>query len=91
MLTFLVWPSIVHRRFAPDLHRPWVQDLLRITAMTGLGLLLGAPFVETLAGDDRIDALLALALNGMACLALVTFTSRPVVLRLYLLMTKSSL
>lgn len=91
MLTFLVWPSIVHRRFAPDLHRPWVQDLLRITAMTGLGLLLGAPFVETLAGDDRIDALLVLALNGLACLALVTFTSRPVVLRLYLLMTKSSL
>lgn len=90
MLTFLIWPSMVHKRFAASLHRPWLQDLLRITAMTGLGLLIGEPFFAAIASDNRIDILLALALSGLICLTLVTFTSKPVVMRLYLMMTKSS-
>lgn len=91
MLTFLIWPSIVHKRFAPGLHKQWLQDLLRITAMTGLGLLIGEPIFNAIASDNRFDTLLALAISGLICLTLVTFTSKPVVLRIYVLMTKSSL
>lgn len=90
MLTFLIWPSMVHKRFAPGLHRQWLQDLLRITAMTGLGLLIGEPVFVAIASDNRFDILLGLAVSGLICLALVTFTSKPVVMRLYVLMTKSS-
>lgn len=90
LLTFLIWPSIVHKRFAPGLHRQWLHDLLRITAMTALGLVISEPVFSAIASDNRFDILLALAVTGMLCLTLVTFTSKPVVLRLYVLMTKSS-
>ncbi|MEN2509079.1 polysaccharide biosynthesis protein [Stutzerimonas stutzeri] len=90
MLTFLIWPPMVHKRFAAGLHRPWLQDLLRITAMTGLGLLIGEPLFTAIASDNRFDILLGLAVSGLICLTLVAFTSKPVVLRLYLLMTRSS-
>lgn len=90
MLTFLIWPSMVHKRFAPSLHRPWLEDLLRITAMTGLGLLISEPVSAAIASDNRFDILLGLAVSGLICVALVAFTSKPVVTRLYLMMTKSS-
>ena len=90
LVTLMIWPAMVHRRFAPDLHRPWLQDLLRITAMTGLGLVIGEPLFTAIATDNRFDILLGLAVSGLICLILVTFTSRPVVMRLYILMTKSS-
>jgi O-antigen/teichoic acid export membrane protein len=90
MLTFLIWPSMVHKRFAAGLHRPWLQDLLRITAMTGLGLVIGEPVFAAVTSDNRFDVLLGLAVSGLICLALVTFTSKPVVMRLYVMMTKSS-
>ena len=90
MITFLIWPSVVHKRFAADLHRPWLQDLLRITAMTGLGLLLGEPVFNAIVSDNRFDILLGLAVSGLICLTLVTLTTRPLVMRLYVMMTKSS-
>jgi len=90
MLTFLIWPSMVHQRFAASLHRPWLRDLLRITAMTGLGLLIGEPVFASIASDNRFDIFLGLAVSGLICLTLVTLTSKPVVSRLYVMMTKSS-
>lgn len=90
MLTFVVWPPMVHKRFAAGLHRRWLQDLLRITAMTGLGLLIGEPVFASIVSDNRFDILLGLAVSGLICLSLVAFTSKPVVMRLYVLMTKSS-
>lgn len=90
MLTFLIWPPVVHKRFAASLHQQWLRDLLRITAMTGLGLLIGEPVFTAISSDNRFDILLGLVVSGLVCLALVTFSSRPVVLRLYVLMTKSS-
>jgi len=90
MLTFLIWPPMVHKRFAAGLHRHWLQDLLRITAMTGLGLLIGEPVFAAIATDNRFDILLGLLVSGLICLTLVAFTSRPIVTRLYVLMTKSS-
>ncbi|MCQ4314698.1 lipopolysaccharide biosynthesis protein [Stutzerimonas zhaodongensis] len=90
IVTFLIWPSMVHKRFGPSLHRPWLQDLLRITAMTGLGLLIGEPVFDAIASDNRFDVLLGLAVSGLICMTLVTFTTKPVVMRLYVMMTKSS-
>ena len=58
--------------------------------MTGLGLLIGEPLFTAIASDNRFDILLGLAVSGLICLTLVAFTSKPVVLRLYLLMTRSS-
>src|SRR5690606_40027170 len=78
---------MVHKRFAAGLLRHWLHGLLRITAMTGLGLLIGEPVFNAIASDNRFDILLGLAVSGLICLALVTFTTRPVVTRLYLLMT----
>nr|MBF0682632.1 polysaccharide biosynthesis protein [Pseudomonas sp.] len=91
MVTLLVWPSMVHKRFAAGVHRYWLQDLLRISAMTGLGLLLSKPLFAAIASSNRFDILLALAVSGLICVVLVAFTSRPVVMRLYLLMNKSSI
>lgn len=90
LAAFLVWPSVVHRRFAPGVHRPWLADLLRISAMTGLGLLLGEPLFELVASDNRFDILLALAISGLLCLLLVALTTRPLISRLYLMMTKAT-
>ncbi len=90
LVTLLIWPAMVHRHFAPALQRPWLRDMLRITAMTGLGLLISEPLFAAIANDNRVDILLGLAISGLICLALVAFTSRPVVMRLYLLMTRSS-
>ena len=46
LATFLIWPPVVHRRFAPRLNGVWMGEMLRITAMTVLGLLIGAPLVR---------------------------------------------
>ena len=90
LTTFLIWPPVVHRRFAPGLHRPWMTDLLRIAAMTGLGLLLGEPLFELIASDNRFDLFLALAMSGLLCLLLVTVTTRPLMSKLFVMMTKAT-
>ena len=63
-------------------------EMLRITAMTVLGLLIGAPLFEAIVSDNRFDILLALATSGAVCLLLVAASSKPLVNKLYLLITK---
>jgi len=48
-----------------------MKDVLRISAMTALGLLLGEPLFALLADDDRLHTLLALSVSGSLCLLLV--------------------
>lgn len=91
LITFVIWPPLVHRRFVPGLHGIWLKDLVRITAMTVLGLLVGEPLFDAIASDERIDILLGLASSGLICLVLVAASSRPLVLKLYVLITKPSL
>lgn len=90
LVTFLVWPPVVHKRFAPGVHRIWMADLLRITAMTGLGLLIGQPLFELIASDNRFDLFLALAISGLLCLLLVAATTRPLMSKLFVMMTKAT-
>jgi O-antigen/teichoic acid export membrane protein len=90
LVTFLFWPPVVHRRFAPGLHKPWLADLLRITAMTGLGLLLGEPLFGLIASGERFDIFLALAVSGLICVLLVAVTTRPLMSRLHVMMTKAT-
>ena len=88
LATFLIWPPVVHRRFAPRLNGVWMGEMLRITAMTVLGLLIGAPLFEAIVSDNRFDILLALATSGAVCLLLVAASSNSLVNKLYLLITK---
>ena len=88
LATFLIWPPVVHRRFAPRLNGVWMGEMLRITAMTVLGLLIGAPLFEAIVSDNRFDILLALATSGAVCLLLVAASSKSLVNKLYLLITK---
>lgn len=91
LITFVIWPPLVHRRFVPGLHGIWLKDLIRITAVTFLGLLLGEPLFDAIASDERIDILLGLASSGLICLVLVAASSGSLVLKLYVLITKPSL
>lgn len=91
LATFLAWPPVVHRRYAAGLHRTWMMELLRIAAMTALGLVLGDPLFAMLVGDNRFDILVALAVSGAICLLLVAASSRPLVLKLFVLITKPSI
>lgn len=90
LLAFLIWPAVVHRRFAPGLHITWMKDVLRISAMTALGLLLGEPLFALLADDDRLHTLLALSVSGSLCLLLVAASFAPLRHRLYLTFTRPS-
>nr|WP_152529084.1 oligosaccharide flippase family protein [Stutzerimonas azotifigens] len=85
LATLAIWPTIVHRRFAPELQGPWMRDLLRVAAATALGLLLGEPLFDAIASEARLDILLALAASGLLCLLLVTASTRGVRERLYLM------
>ncbi|AHY43382.1 polysaccharide biosynthesis protein [Stutzerimonas decontaminans] len=89
LTTFVVWPPMVHRRFAPGLQAIWARDMLRISAMTALGLALGEPLFALIASDNRFDILLALAVSGAICLLLVAASSKPLVLKLYLLIKRA--
>ncbi len=91
LITFLVWPPVVHQRFAPRLHAPWLRDLLRICLMTAIGLALSAPLFDALASDERLDIFMGLAASGALCLLLIAATTRPVVNRLFLFIHKPSI
>ena len=88
LATFLIWPPVVHRRFAPRLNGVWMGEMLRISAMTALGLALGEPLFAALVSDNRFDILLALATSGAVCLLLVLVSSKSLLLKLHLLITK---
>ncbi|EWC42643.1 lipopolysaccharide biosynthesis protein [Stutzerimonas stutzeri] len=88
LATFMVWPPMVHRRFARDLHRTWLSEMLRITAMTALGLLIGEPLFALIVSENRFEILVALATSGSICLLLVAASSKPLLLKLHLLITK---
>ncbi|WP_279222918.1 lipopolysaccharide biosynthesis protein [Stutzerimonas kunmingensis] len=88
LATFVIWPPVVHRRFSPGLQGIWTRDILRITAATLIGVALGEPLFLLIASDNRFDMLMALAVSGFICLALVAATSKSLRLKLHLLITK---
>ncbi|MCB4794490.1 oligosaccharide flippase family protein [Pseudomonas sp. NP21570] len=88
LAAFVIWPPVVHRRFSPGLQGIWTRDILRITAATLIGVALGEPLFLLIASDNRFDMLMALAVSGFICLALVAATSKSLRLKLHLLITK---
>lgn len=88
LATFVIWPPVVHRSFAPGLQGVWARDMLRITAATVIGVALGEPLFLLIVSDNRFDILMALAASGFICLLLVAATSKSPLLKLHLLITK---
>lgn len=91
LVAFLIWPAFVHRRLAPGIHGPWILDQVRISLMTVVGLLLGEPLFMAITAPDRFHILAGLAASGLLCLALVALSTRPLYLKLYVLINKPSL
>jgi O-antigen/teichoic acid export membrane protein len=89
-LSFAIWPSIVHQRLAPDIQGPWLRDLLRISAMSAVGVSVSAPLFSLIADDSRLGLLAGLALSGLLTLLLVMASDRPLMTRLYILFRKPS-
>jgi len=91
LVSFAIWPHLVHRRFAPEIHRQWLHDLLRISLMTCVGLLVSAPVFHAIASDNRFDTFLGLALSGLITVLLVAVSYKPLVLKIYLRFSKASI
>lgn len=89
-VSFAIWPTIVHQRLAPAIQGPWLRDLLRIAAMSGVGLTVTAPLFHLIANDSRLSLLLGLAVSGLLTLLLVAMSDWPLVTRLYVLFRKPS-
>lgn len=91
IVSFAVWPVVVHHRLAPGIHGQWLRDVLRISAMTALGLALTEPLFRLIASDNRFNLLLALAVSGLLTLLLVAVSYRPLASRLFVLFSKPSM
>ncbi len=88
--SFAIWPVIVHQHLAPGLHRQWLSDILRISAMTAAGLAISAPVFHLIADESRGSLLLALAASGLVTLALVAASHGPLASKIYVLFSKPS-
>ncbi|MFA5041081.1 MAG: oligosaccharide flippase family protein [Bdellovibrionales bacterium] len=69
---FLVWPFVIHRKFAPGLHKAWLsKDLFPVALGTVLGILLATRFPEdALSNMSRpvlFMTLIGLGLVVLAC------------------------
>lgn len=89
LLTFLLWPAIVHRVFAPGLHSRWLlQDILAPLLGVSLVLAAAAVFASPVLADmdSRLGTAVALAGIGLATLIggalFATEIRRPMMTRL---------
>ncbi|WP_122317568.1 lipopolysaccharide biosynthesis protein [Pseudomonas cichorii] len=89
-VSFAIWPMIVHQRLAPGIHGQWLRDILRISAMTAVGLVCSEPVFQLIAGQSRTTVLLGLAASGLITLALVAASYKPLAMKIYFLFSKPS-
>lgn len=82
--SFAVWPMVVHQRLAPGIHGQWLRDVLRITAMTAIGVIVSEPVFRMIADDSRTSVLLGLAASGLITLLLVAASYKPLALKIYI-------
>jgi O-antigen/teichoic acid export membrane protein len=82
--SFAVWPMIVHQRLAPGIHGQWLRDVLRISAMTAVGVLISEPVFRMIAAQSRVSVLLGLAASGLITLLLVAASYKPLALKIYI-------
>jgi O-antigen/teichoic acid export membrane protein len=90
LVSFMIWPSIVHNRLAPGIHSQWTHDIARITLMTAVGIAISEPLFRMIARDDRFTTFLGLAVSGLITLTIVAMSYKPLATRLYVLFSKPS-
>ena len=89
-VSFAIWPMIVHQRLAPGIHGQWLRDILRISAMTAVGVVVSEPVFELIADQSRISVLLGLAASGLITLLLVAASYKPLAVKIFVLFSKPS-
>ncbi|MFJ4145492.1 lipopolysaccharide biosynthesis protein [Pseudomonas sp. NPDC089734] len=89
-VSFAVWPMFVHQRLAPGIHGQWLRDVVRISAMTAIGLACSEPVFRLIASQSRTSLFLALAASGLITLTLVAASDKPLATKLYILFSKPS-
>ncbi|MCI3946243.1 polysaccharide biosynthesis protein [Pseudomonas syringae] len=90
VISFAIWPMIVHQRLAPGIHRQWLNDIVRISIMTVAGLAISEPVFRLIADQSRSSLLLAMVASGLITLALVVASHRPLMAKIYVLFSKPS-
>ena len=90
LVSFLIWPPIVHSRLAPGINGRWLYDILRISLMTAIGIVISEPLFRMIAGDDRITTFMGLAVCGLVTLTLVVASYKPLAVRIFILFSKPS-
>jgi O-antigen/teichoic acid export membrane protein len=90
LLSFTIWPRVVHHHLAPGLHGVWLKDILRISLVTLVGLGLTEPIVRLMAGENRLLTLAGLAISGLVTLMLVAGSDRLLAARVMLLFSTPS-
>lgn len=91
LVSFMIWPLIVHNRLAPGIHGQWLHDMVRICLMTALGIAISEPLFRLIASGDRLTTFLGLAVCGLITLTLVAASYKPLAARIYVLFSKPSI
>jgi hypothetical protein len=91
VVSFAIWPTIVHQRLAPGIHGIWLRDIIRICVMTGVGLAISEPVLRMIADGDRFNTFMGLAVSGLITLMVVAASYKPLVTKISVLFSKPSL
>jgi len=91
VVSFAIWPAIVHQRLAPGIHGQWLRDIIRISVMTGAGLAISEPVLRLIASDNRVNTFMGLAASGLITLMVVAASYKPLVTKISVLFSKPSI
>jgi O-antigen/teichoic acid export membrane protein len=90
VVSFAVWPMIVHERLAPGVHGQWLRDIIRISVMTAVGLIISEPVLRMIANENRFNLFMGLAVSGLITLMVVAASYKPLVTKISVLFSKPS-
>jgi O-antigen/teichoic acid export membrane protein len=90
VVSFALWPTIVHQRLAPGIHSQWLRDILRISVMTAVGLAISEPVLRMIVSENRFNTFMGLAVSGLITLMVVAASYKPLVTKISVLFSKLS-
>jgi O-antigen/teichoic acid export membrane protein len=90
VVSFAIWPAVIHNKLAPGVHREWLRDVIRISVMTGVGLAISEPIFHMIASEDRLNTFIGLAVSGLVTLVVVAASYKPLVTKISVLFSKLS-
>ena len=71
VVTFLIWPPVIHRHFSPGLHSKWLlEDIAPVFLITIFCLMLSSGIKDHLIGLGRIEAISAIGIICLVCMML---------------------